>query len=205
RPYCSAARPVLPWSTLSGRERTAGRAAAVTRLAHRQPQRTRIKFCGMTRMADCDAAVALGVDAIGLVFAERSARCLSPHQARGLRAALPPLVTAVALFMDATAQHVDHVIAIVQPQLLQFHGSESPADCARHGLPYLRAVPMGALGAADARAYMDRYAGAAGFVLDGHASGAAGGSGTGFDWNQVPAAAGHAHQPLLLARSEEHT
>lgn len=158
--------------------------------------RTRIKFCGMTREEDVAAAAALGVDAVGLIFAARSPRRLDAAAALALRKALPPLVASVALFMDTPVDEVARTVAIVRPQLLQFHGAEDEADCARHGVPYLRAVPMGGGDAGSAAAFMARYPSAAGFVFDSHAHGGAGGSGSGFDWGRLPS---RIERPWLLA------
>ncbi len=157
-------------------------------------RRTRIKFCGMTRQVDVDAAVALGVDAIGLILAERSPRRLDIPAARALRAGLPPLVTAVALVMDAPLTQLREILSVVRPQLIQFHGEESDADCRAAGCAYLKVVGMG--GGTDAAAAMARHPGAAGFVLDGHAPGQPGGSGLKFDWSDWPAVA---PRPLVLA------
>ena len=150
------------------------------------PHRTRIKFCGMTRAADIDVAVALGVDAIGLILVPRSPRCLTLAQARELRATLPPFVASVVLTLDAEPTDVQRNAAILRPTLWQFHGSEAPEDCTRLGLPYLKAIPMAQpeAGAAIAARYPD----AAGFILDSHAAGGQGGSGHAFDWTRVPAA-----------------
>jgi phosphoribosylanthranilate isomerase len=160
------------------------------------PRRTRIKFCGMTRADDIREAALLGVDAVGLVFAERSLRRLTIEQATALRDATPPLVAVVALFMDNSGEQVREVIARVRPSVLQFHGSESPAFCEQFGLPYLKAVGMGGQGAADVAAQLGAHPRAAGFLLDSHAPGAAGGTGECFDWTDVPAIEG---RPLLLA------
>lgn len=156
--------------------------------------RTRIKFCGLTRVEDVVLAAALGVDAIGLIFATRSPRRLDLRQARQLRAAVPPFVAVVALTMDNQAQDIRQIVETVRPTLLQFHGDESPEDCARFGLPYLKAIPM---------AQPDRVAellhghdGAAGFVLDSHTAGGAGGSGQTFDWSAWPQ---DVKRPALLA------
>ena len=62
--------------------------------------RTRIKVCGLTRPQDVDAAVAAGVDAIGLVFYPNSRRRLDPDQARLLRQRVPAFVTVAALFVN---------------------------------------------------------------------------------------------------------
>lgn len=146
--------------------------------------RTRIKFCGMTRAEDVRLASQLGVDAIGLIFAVQSKRRIDVSQARELRAAAGPFVGIVALFMDNAIGDVQTVISTVKPTLLQFHGAENAADCERFGLPYLKAVPMGS--DIDFARNAKQHPNAAGFVLDSHAAGAAGGTGATFDWSRVP-------------------
>ncbi len=156
--------------------------------------RTRVKFCGMTRVEDAMRAAALGVDAIGMVFTARSRRCLAIERARAIREALPPFVDTVALFMDDDAGWIGAVIEAVRPHLLQFHGSESPQACAMHGIPYLKAFAMG-----EGRHGLERvddYAQAAAWLLDGHAVGEAGGIGQVFDWSLVPVAT---KRPWVLA------
>lgn len=155
---------------------------------------TRIKCCGMTRVEDALLAARLGADAIGLVFTARSARRISVAQARRIRLALPPFVSAVALFMDDDEALVHEVIDAVQPDLLQFHGQESDAWCARFGRRYLKAIAMGEGAAALGR--LHDYPQAAGLLLDGHGLGEAGGSGRTFDWSQMPR---DLTQPLILA------
>lgn len=159
------------------------------------PRRTRIKFCGLTRLEDVAVACALGVDAVGFVFAERSRRRVSPAQAAPLRDALDPFVASVALFMDNDAATVREVIDTVRPTILQFHGEEDDAFCAAFGVPYLKAVAMGGEGAR-ADDLGERYSRATGFLFDSHATGQAGGSGHAFDWSRLPR---DCPRPWLLA------
>ncbi len=150
-------------------------------------RRTRIKFCGMTRAADIDAAVDLGVDAIGLILVPASPRCLQLEQAVALRRRVPPLVSCVALLRDPDPSLVAMVVERLRPDLLQFHGSEPAGDCRAAGRPYLKAIPM-----ADPElglAMLDDHESAAGFVFDSHAVDGIGGSGRVFDWQSIPAAA----------------
>ncbi len=149
--------------------------------------RTRIKFCGMTRAGDVRLAGELGVDAVGLIFAEQSKRRVSPEAARGLRDALAPLVDAVAVFMDNKAEEVRAAIVHARPTLLQFHGNEDDAFCRRFGLPYLKGIGMGGeKSEVSGRILHARYPHAAGFVLDGHAPGAPGGSGQRLEIEHIP-------------------
>ena len=131
--------------------------------------RTRIKFCGMTRPGDVRLAGELGVDAVGFVFAAPSPRRLEPDQAAAMREALAPMVDAVALFMNNDAEEVRQVVGVVRPSLLQFHGDEDEAFCRMFGLPYIKAVAMGAGASPDPLALHARYPSAAGFLLDAHA------------------------------------
>ncbi len=158
--------------------------------------RTRIKFCGLTREADVDAAVALGVDMIGLVFAARSPRRVALSTAAALRARIPPHIAAVALVMDAPAREIESIVATVRPDLIQFHGSEGDAFCARFGVPFLKAVAMGEGAHGDVASRIAAWPSARAVLLDGHGVGEAGGSGRRFDWHALPA---HLDKPFLLA------
>ncbi len=156
--------------------------------------RTRIKLCGMTRVDDALAAARLGADAIGLIFAASSPRRVDAGQAAAIARAMPPFVTRVALFLDQPADEIEQVLATVPIDLLQFHGREDAAFCRRFHRPWIKVVPM--LDVDDVGAFAARYPDAAGFLLDSHRAGAAGGTGTTFDWDRALAAL---DRPLLLA------
>ncbi len=145
-------------------------------------------------MEDALCAARHGADAVGLVFHPASRRAVGAEAAAEIARALPPFVTAVALFVDPEPEAVEAVLARVPVGLLQFHGAEPPELCRRFGLPYLKAVPMGE--GADPRAYARRYPDAAGLLLDSHGGGRTGGSGEAFDWGRVP---GDVGLPVVLA------
>ncbi|HVT35694.1 MAG TPA: phosphoribosylanthranilate isomerase [Nevskiaceae bacterium] len=155
--------------------------------------RTRIKFCGITRAADAQAAAALGVDALGFVLVPASKRWIDPVRAARIRRALPPLISVVALFKDAAAAQVQEAIDELDPDLLQFHGDEDADYCASFGKPYLKAVSMQQPRALVRAAREHQHAAA--LLLDSHAPGGMGGSGQIFDWKAVP----KVKQPLMLA------
>lgn len=146
--------------------------------------RTRIKICGITRPEDGLAAARLGADAIGLVFYPKSPRCVSPGQARAVVDGLPPFVTVVALFVDAGQAEIEAVLGAVRIDLLQFHGKESPEDCRRFGVPWIKALRMKP--GMDPAGEAARYAGARALLLDAYQPGVPGGTGTSFDWCRVP-------------------
>lgn len=147
---------------------------------------TRIKLCGFTRPGDVRLACELGVDAIGMVFAHGSRRQVSLPLAERLQQAMAPLTSLVALFMNNPAGEVAAVTARLMPHLLQFHGNEEDAFCRSFGLPYIKAVALGGGRAPlDMAALIERWPNAVAFLLDGHAPGAAGGSGQPFDWSRL--------------------
>lgn len=145
--------------------------------------RTRIKVCGLTRPQDVDAAVAAGVDAIGLVFYLNSRRRLDPDQARLLRQRVPAFVTVAALFVNPRPDEVQRVLDRVGPDLLQFHGEEPPEFCDGFASRYMKAFRVGAPGQGSAPELAARcldYPQAAGWLFDSYSAGF-GGSGLRFD------------------------
>ncbi|HET9049838.1 MAG TPA: phosphoribosylanthranilate isomerase [Chiayiivirga sp.] len=157
---------------------------------------TRIKFCGLTRPQDVDLAVSLGVDLIGLVFAARSARRVDLTVARGLRQRIPSGVEMVALMMDNPAEEVANIADILQPDVLQFHGQEAEAFCARFGVPFFKAIAVADLDASQVSERIATWPSARALLFDGHAAGEMGGSGRSFDWRILPRAGA---TPFLLA------
>ena len=156
--------------------------------------RTRVKICGITRVADAIHAANRGADSIGLVFHQPSSRVIEIEQALEIRRILPPFVTVTALFLNESADWVTQVVHQLRPDCLQFHGNESPEFCETWLTPYIKAIPMGSIG--DPVAYAQTYNSAQGFLFDSNVAGRLGGSGDTFDWSKVPAAFEY---PLVLA------
>ncbi len=145
----------------------------------------RIKVCGFTRVEDAEAAARLGIDAIGLVFYDKSPRHVSIAQAQAIIAALPPFVTVVALFVNAAREEIEAVLAQCAIDVLQFHGEEPPEFCRSFHRPYLKAVRVQP--GSDLAAYAAQYHDARGLLTDAFVEGAHGGTGKTFDWTLIPA------------------
>lgn len=145
--------------------------------------RTRIKICGITRAEDLRAAVALGADALGLVFYPPSPRFLATGRAAELVRAVPPFVTTVGLFVNAAPAMVHRVLENVPLQLLQFHGEEDAAYCGQFGLPYIKVARVRP--GFDLVEYAASFPEASGLLLDAYVEGYGGGGQT-FDWSLIP-------------------
>lgn len=153
--------------------------------------RTRVKICGITRTEDASAAAEAGTDAIGLVFVGKSPRAVEPDAARAIVDALPALVSAVGLFMDAEPEFVRAVLDAVPLNALQFHGEEPANYCRSFGRPYIKALPMASPGSVEYSDWPDASA----LLLDAHAAGGMGGSGRTLDWAALTAPS----RPWILA------
>jgi len=137
----------------------------------------RVKICGVRTLADARAAAGAGADYLGLNFHPQSPRYIEPEAARAIVEALPE-ATFVGVFVDLERAAVDGIARTVGLDALQFHGDESPADCA--GWPYvtikaLRVRP-GDDPAARAAAYATDHV-----LLDAFVPGVHGGTGTHLD------------------------
>ena len=154
--------------------------------------RTRIKICGLTREEDVDAAVAAGADAVGFVMYEASPRRVTAERAAALASRLPPFVTPVLLFVNASAMEIIAACARIPTALLQFHGDESPEACLAIARPFMRAarIPLDENPHVDALRfdlvkYAQDYSAAQAILLDAHVEGYGGGGKT-FNWSLLP-------------------
>ena len=155
---------------------------------------TAVKICGITRFEDALAAAHAGAHAVGMVFDPNSPRLVSMRTARAIVDALPAFVTPVALLVNPTDAEVESVIANVRPQILQFHGDESPEFCGAFRVPYVKAVRVRP--GVDLLQYARLYAAAKGLLLDAFVEGSRGGTGASFDWKLIPR---DLPLPLILA------
>ena len=156
--------------------------------------RVRIKICGVTRQKDALTAARLGADAVGLVFFAGSPRAVSVDIAREITSALPPFVSKVGLFVNASPEEISTILKDVTLDFLQFHGDEDPEQCRRYSKPYIKAVKMQK--SVNLNHIATYYADAAALLLDTYMEGVQGGTGKTFDWTKIPADIG---KPVILA------
>jgi phosphoribosylanthranilate isomerase len=156
--------------------------------------RTRIKICGLTRPEDLAAAVAAGADAVGFVFYPSSPRFIDAKRAGALIALLPPFIAPVGLFVNPSLKEVQAVLAEAPLAMLQFHGDETPAQCAAIATavkrPFMRAARVSpATVATDLLKCELAYRAASpffsGLLLDTLVE-SYGGGGKVFDWSIIP-------------------
>jgi phosphoribosylanthranilate isomerase len=150
----------------------------------------RVKICGQKTPEDVRASVEAGAAYLGFNFFQKSPRYVTPEMAADLALDVPPGIIKVALTVDADDAFLDRLTDVVPLDMLQLHGSESPARVSavrkRYGLPVMKVV-----GVADAGdlAAMDEHATVADQILiDAKPPKGAvlpGGNGLTFDWRLI--------------------
>ena len=143
-----------------------------------------VKICGITNIEQALMVQQAGADALGLVIYSESSRYVSIEQAAEIRAVIKPQALAVALLVNAEAAFVEQVIKQVQPDLLQFHGDETPAFCQQFNFPFIRAIRMRE--GLDLNAEVAAYNAEGGFLFDAWSDKHYGGTGHQFDWTRLP-------------------
>jgi phosphoribosylanthranilate isomerase len=165
----------------------------------------RIKICGITNVADAEATLAAGADAIGLNFYSQSSRYVDRATARNISQSLGSRVAKVGVFVNAP---VDEIIATydeVGLDLIQLHGDERPEVLRPLSpRPVMKAFRVGPEGLASVRHWLETCMPISIFpklvLIDAYQAGQYGGTGATSDW---PSAAAYARTtgvpPLVLA------
>jgi phosphoribosylanthranilate isomerase len=141
----------------------------------------KIKICGFTQAQNARDASLLGIDAIGLVFYDKSPRYVEIQRALEIVQALPPFINRVGLFVNADSYFIDEVLCEVPLDTLQFHGDETPQECQQYGLPFMKALRVNEQ--TDIPKLAQDYHQANGLLLDAYNSTTYGGTGESFDWS----------------------
>ena len=144
-----------------------------------------IKICGLSTPESVDAAVAAGATHIGLVHYPPSPRHVTLEQAAALRSRTPNRVKIVLLLVNEQPQPTALAIQAVKPDVVQFHGSETPEWLAllKQNTPLEIWKAIGVSGI-DNLERAQRYKDAAHRLLyDAPAKKLPGGTGLAFDWS----------------------
>ncbi len=162
-----------------------------------------IKICGNTSLADAQAAVEAGADAVGFVFAP-SPRQVTTAEAAAIVRRLPAGVEKIGVFVDATLEEIYSTVRASGLTGVQLHfeaAAELPARLHQRLGPALRILRVAHFEAAHAEQAARQVAEFArdphvdGILVDSRTATAVGGTGVAFDW----VSAGNA----LLQNAEE--
>ena len=146
------------------------------------------KVCGLSTPETVEAALESGAAFLGFMFFPASPRDVSPQLASRLAAPARGRAQVVAVTVDPDDELVDRLKGILNPDLIQLHGSESPQRvreiAARSGAGAIKAIPVSEAADLDAA---NAYAGAADYLMfDARTPkhlGRPGGGGGSFDWD----------------------
>ena len=163
-----------------------------------------VKFCGFTQPNDIKIAAQLGVDAVGLVFYPPSPRAVTIEQAQSLSASLPAFISIVALVVNMPRAELIELANQVSFDIIQFHGDETPEQCAQLASAvnkrWIKALRINAdqHTATSVSAEINEFAaaGANSILLDAYHPHKYGGTGARFDWSLLPK---DSSLPIILA------
>lgn len=135
-----------------------------------------------------------GADLIGLMFYDRSPRCVTFTRAAEISRALPPYISRVGVFVNPDEDTVMRAIGTCGLSLLQFHGEETPEFCTQFGLMSMKAFRVKDAHSLHALPTYETDA----YLLDAYSPNAHGGTGAKFNWDLAVAAKEHG-RPIFLA------
>ncbi len=156
--------------------------------------KTKIKICGFTQANNAQEASLLDIDAIGLIFYEKSPRHVEMDAALEIVNALPPFINRVGLFVNADSSFINEVLCKVPLDTLQFHGDESVIECTQYAMPFIKALRVNKY--TKIAEIADNYHQASGLLLDSFSKEAYGGIGEQFDWSLAKV---NIDLPIILA------
>lgn len=103
-----------------------------------------VKICGITRLEDAEAAIALGAGAVGFICWPESPRFIAADAIRAITARLPAAVLKVGVFVNEPVAAMHDTAARSGFTHVQLHGDETAGTADGIGYPLIRAVSLAA-------------------------------------------------------------
>jgi phosphoribosylanthranilate isomerase len=104
------------------------------------------KICGISTPEAVTAALEGGAAYLGFMFFEKSPRNIAPEAAWRLAQPVRGKARVVAVLVDPSDAEADRIAQILQPDLIQLHGKETPARARaiaqRTGAGIIKVVPV---------------------------------------------------------------
>lgn len=164
----------------------------------------RIKICGIRTREEARWAVEAGADALGFIFVPHSKRYIQPETAREIIQSLPPLISKVGVFAQASPEHVGRIVHECSLDTIQLHGNEDPRLYRHLPVTKIKAFSFPSPSSFPTSFRELPPASLHGILLDSSAGGRTGGTGIPLPWH-TPAFQDFLHQvgdlgyPLILA------
>jgi phosphoribosylanthranilate isomerase len=149
----------------------------------------RVKICGVTTPADVAACAAAGADAVGVNFHPGSKRYVDPRASQPLLRSVPPLMSAVGVFVGLPFRRIMALAYQLGLRGVQYHGEpQKPEDLFPFSL-----VAAFRVRDRQSLAEIDRYLDACraagqmpgAILLDAYVEGQEGGTGTTAPWDVI--------------------
>ena len=103
-------------------------------------RRTRIKVCGMREKDQVHALIDMGVDAIGMIFYDKSPRNVSIEKAIEIRNIIPAFVDLVGVFVDKDVEEINSISADVGLNRVQLHGDQTADFASSLRYSYIKVI-----------------------------------------------------------------
>lgn len=149
-----------------------------------QPERTKIKICGITNLEDARFAAGALVDYLGFIFYEKSPRYVEPGEAGAIINWIEG-PEKVGVFVNQPLDDVNRISKETGLDYVQLHGDETPEYCELIDKPIVKVIHI----EEETVEYLlkhqvEQYTEVADFLLfDTKIEGLWGGTGTTFDWS----------------------
>jgi phosphoribosylanthranilate isomerase len=137
-----------------------------------------VKICGITSIPDAEKAIDLGASAIGLIFYEKSPRCISIEDAQKITTSIKGKVPVVGVFVNEDIDRLQSILSSVAIDIVQLHGDENPQYCQQLNHPIIKVFRVDSqFDKTLLKAYNVNA-----FLFDTYKKGLPGGTGDTFNW-----------------------